>query len=114
MLAGNNLGKGAIDSTAQWSDMIKRMVAEGHQIASHTWSHQDLSTLDATTFQNQMVYNEMAFNNILGYFPTYMRSVLFTSSLSASLTKTCRPPYSSCDDTCAARLKALGYHVTCE
>lgn len=49
------------------------MIAEGHQVASHTWSHQNLTSLDATTFQNQMIYNEMAFRNILGYFPTYMR-----------------------------------------
>ncbi|PVH72657.1 carbohydrate esterase family 4 protein [Cadophora sp. DSE1049] len=94
-ITGNNLGKGPIDSTAQWSSLIKRMVAEGHQIASHTWSHQDLSTLDTVTFDKQMVYNEMAFRNILGYFPTYMR-----------------PPYSSCNAACEARLKTLGYHIT--
>ncbi|OWP05078.1 hypothetical protein B2J93_648 [Marssonina coronariae] len=94
-ITGNNLGKGPIDSTAQWSSVIKRMVAEGHQVASHTWSHQDLSTLDAATFNKQMVYNEMAFRNILGYFPTYMR-----------------PPYSSCNSACESRLKTLGYHVT--
>jgi peptidoglycan/xylan/chitin deacetylase (PgdA/CDA1 family) len=51
------------------------MIAEGHQIASHTWSHQNLTSLDATHFNQQMIYNEMAFNNILGYFPTYMRYV---------------------------------------
>ncbi|KAG9239357.1 carbohydrate esterase family 4 protein [Amylocarpus encephaloides] len=94
-ITGNNLGKGPIDSTAQWSNLIKRMVVEGHQIASHTWSHQNLSSLDATTFQNQIVYNEMAFRNILGYFPTYMR-----------------PPYSECSGQCPQRLGDLGYHVT--
>lgn len=72
-ITGNNLGKGPIDSTAQWSSLIQRMVAEGHQVASHTWSHQNLTSLDPTTFQNQMVYNEMAFRNILGYWPSYMR-----------------------------------------
>lgn len=83
---------GPIDSTPQWNALIKvyhlreafsykilmkvqRMVAEGHQIASHTWSHQNLTSLDATHFNQQMIYNEMAFNNILGYFPTYMRYV---------------------------------------
>lgn len=75
VVAGNNLGKGPMDSTPEWSNVIRRMAAEGHQIASHTWSHQNLSSLasDETMFQNQMIYNEMAFNNILGYFPTYMR-----------------------------------------
>ncbi|CAG8971104.1 hypothetical protein HYALB_00010681 [Hymenoscyphus albidus] len=94
-ITGNNLGKGAIDTTPQWSDIIKRMAAEGHQIASHTWSHQNLSSLDPVTFDNQMIHNEMAIRNILGYFPTYMR-----------------PPYSECNSTCGARLANLGYHVT--
>ncbi|KUJ20039.1 glycoside hydrolase/deacetylase [Mollisia scopiformis] len=92
-VTGNNLGKGAIDT--HWSSIIQRMIAEGHQVASHTWSHQNLTSLDATTFQNQMIYNEMAFRNILGYFPTYMR-----------------PPYSECDSTCESRLQKLGYHIT--
>lgn len=95
MITGNNLGKGAIDTTQQYSTVIKRMVAEGHQIASHTWGHQNLTSLDPTTFKNQMVYNEMAFRNILGYFPTYMR-----------------PPYSECNATCGNLMADLGYHVT--
>lgn len=35
----------------------------------------------------------MAFRNILGFFPTYMR-----------------PPYVDCDNACFSRLKTLGYH----
>ncbi|KAE9374828.1 carbohydrate esterase family 4 protein [Stipitochalara longipes BDJ] len=95
MITGNNLGKGPIDTTPQWSNVIKRMIASGHQIASHTWSHQNLTSLDPTYFNQQIIYNEMAFNNILGYFPTYMR-----------------PPYSECNATCGALLGKLGYHVT--
>ncbi|TGO34687.1 hypothetical protein BHYA_0186g00170 [Botrytis hyacinthi] len=95
MITGNNLGKGAIDTTVQYTAVIKRMVAEGHQIASHTWGHQNLTSLDPTTFKNQMYYNEMAFRNILGYFPTYMR-----------------PPYSECNATCGDLMADLGYHVT--
>lgn len=70
------------------------MYREGHQIASHTWSHQDLSTLDLAGFNREMYYNEQAINNILGLFPTYMR-----------------PPYLSCDATCQTRAANLGYHV---
>lgn len=51
----------------------KRMVKEGHQVASHTWSHQNASQLTTAQLQAQMVYNEIAFNDILGFFPTYMR-----------------------------------------
>jgi peptidoglycan/xylan/chitin deacetylase (PgdA/CDA1 family) len=40
-----------------------------------------------------MYRNEMALRNILGIIPTYMR-----------------PPYISCDWTCAQRLDQMGYH----
>jgi peptidoglycan/xylan/chitin deacetylase (PgdA/CDA1 family) len=94
-VTGINLGKGAIDSTAQWSNVIKRMVAEGHQVASHTWSHQDLSIITDAQRYDQMVKNEMAIRNIIGKYPTYMR-----------------PPYSSCNTACQTVLKNLGYVVS--
>ncbi|KAF7550637.1 hypothetical protein G7Z17_g5573 [Cylindrodendrum hubeiense] len=95
-ITGRNLGKGAInDASTAWPALIKRMVAEGHQVASHTWSHQRLTTLSKAKFWNQMVYNEIAFADLLGYFPTYMR-----------------PPYSASNDTTDAWLGELGYHVT--
>jgi len=53
--------------------MEQRMHAEGHQIASHTWSHQNASQLTNHQFTNQIVWNEIALNDILGFFPTYMR-----------------------------------------
>ncbi|KAL0931504.1 polysaccharide deacetylase [Colletotrichum truncatum] len=95
-ITGNNLGKGKInDPTTAWPGLIRRMIAEGHQIASHTWSHQRLTTVSAEKFRNQMIYNEIAFADLLGYFPTYMR-----------------PPYSACDATCEGYLNDLGYHIT--
>ena len=71
------------------------MHASGHQIASHTWSHQDLSKISTELMQNQIYYNEMALRNILGFFPQYMR-----------------PPYSSCNAACTAFLRRAGYHIT--
>ncbi|KAF9878054.1 hypothetical protein CkaCkLH20_04630 [Colletotrichum karsti] len=95
-ITGNNLGKGKInDPSTNWPALIKRMIAEGHQVASHTWSHQRLTTVSAEKFRNQMIYNEIAFADLLGYFPTYMR-----------------PPYSACDATCEGYLDDLGYHIT--
>ncbi|KAJ9667504.1 hypothetical protein H2201_002373 [Coniosporium apollinis] len=97
-ITGNNLGKGQIDNAANpWAAMIRRMHAEGHQIASHSWSHQDLSAVSRWERKNQMWKNEMALRNILGFFPTYMR-----------------PPYSSCTAAsgCEADMRELGYHVT--
>ncbi|KAH7399207.1 hypothetical protein DE146DRAFT_526203 [Phaeosphaeria sp. MPI-PUGE-AT-0046c] len=94
-VTGINIGKGAIDTTAQWSNVIKRMVAEGHQVASHTWSHQDLSVITEAQRYDQMVKNEMAIRNIIGKYPTYMR-----------------PPYSSCNGACQSVLKTLGYVIS--
>lgn len=91
------------------------MVAEGHQVASHTWSHQSLTSVNQATFNNQIIYNEMAFRNILGYFPTYMRYALIgPEDEEICITNAHhRPPYSQCDATCGSRLATLGYHVTC-
>jgi peptidoglycan/xylan/chitin deacetylase (PgdA/CDA1 family) len=81
-------------SQAPYPDIFRRMVAEGHQIASHTYQHQDLNALDTAGRQSQMTLNEQMFANILGYFPTYMR-----------------PPYGNCNGACLADMAALGYHV---
>ncbi|KAI5793334.1 hypothetical protein EDC01DRAFT_655925 [Geopyxis carbonaria] len=94
-VTGINLSKGAIDDPANpWAAMIRRAYAAGHQIASHTWSHADLSTLTAARQATEMVKLEMALRNVIGRIPTYMR-----------------PPYVSCDAQCLATLGRLGYHV---
>lgn len=96
-ITGANINKGIIDQTPAHVATIKRMQAEGHQIASHTWTHLDLSAITSQERKDQMYKNEMALRNILGFFPTYMR-----------------PPYSSCTAAsgCEKDLADLGYHVT--
>ncbi|RDW79048.1 chitin deacetylase CDA6 [Aspergillus mulundensis] len=96
-VTGNNNGKGQIDSPeVPWAPLIQRMVLSGHQVASHTWSHQDLNKISQVQRRTQLLWNEVALRNILGYFPTYMR-----------------PPYSSCttDTGCLSDMGDLGYHV---
>ncbi|KAK3322389.1 glycoside hydrolase/deacetylase [Apodospora peruviana] len=94
-ITGNNLGKGQINDPASiYPAILRRMHAEGHQIASHTWSHQNASQLTNTQFTNQMVWNEIAINSVMGFFPTYMR-----------------PPYSICEKNCQNILSTLGYHA---
>ncbi|KAK4937715.1 hypothetical protein LTR10_021725 [Elasticomyces elasticus] len=95
-VTGNNLGKGQIDvEETGYPALLRRMHADGHQIASHTWTHQNLTDMSEEHMINQMHYNEMAFRNVLGFFPTYMR-----------------PPYSECNSTCQAIMKKMGYHLT--
>ncbi|KAJ6095989.1 hypothetical protein N7486_006735 [Penicillium sp. IBT 16267x] len=96
-VTGINNGKGAIDDPElPWASLIERMVLGGHQIASHTWSHEDLSKITPTQRVDQMVKNEAALRNIMGSFPTYMR-----------------PPYSSCVEGsgCLEDLGRMGYHI---
>jgi len=92
-ISGNNIAKGAIDTTAPWPSVIKRMIAEGHQVASHTWSHYDLGGLSTADRISQMAKNERALANIIGKYPTYMR-----------------PPFSSCSGSCQTDMQKMGYH----
>jgi peptidoglycan/xylan/chitin deacetylase (PgdA/CDA1 family) len=73
------------------------MIAEGHQVASHTWSHYNLSAIGSNMRMQQLGKNERAIANIIGKYPTYMR-----------------PPYSECsqESGCWADLEKLGYHRT--
>ncbi|GLB02222.1 hypothetical protein AtubIFM57258_003564 [Aspergillus tubingensis] len=96
-VTGNNNAKGEIDSPGMpWASLIQRMYRSGHQVASHTWSHQDLSKVTQDQRRVQLLWNEVAVRNILGTIPTYMR-----------------PPYSSCtaESGCLEDLGSLGYHV---
>ena len=96
-ISGINSGKGQIDNfNLPWGYIIQRMHHDGHQIASHSWSHQDLSRISRTQRLDQILKNEAALRNILGGFPTYIR-----------------PPYSSCTEEsgCADDLGELGYHI---
>jgi peptidoglycan/xylan/chitin deacetylase (PgdA/CDA1 family) len=93
-ITGVNSAKGAIDTTPSWNAVIKKMAADNHQLASHTWSHPDLSLVTEARRRSEMIKLEMAMRNIVGYFPTYMR-----------------PPYSSCNAACSQTMRDLGYHV---
>jgi peptidoglycan/xylan/chitin deacetylase (PgdA/CDA1 family) len=96
-ITGTNLGKGQIDDeTTGWPKILRRMYSEGHQLASHSWSHQDLTASSDEVRQQQIIYNEMAFRNIFGFFPKYLH-----------------PPYGTCNrvSSCLDYATKLGYHV---
>ena len=96
-ITGNNLGKKPIDdASTQWPALLRRMHSEGHQLGSHTWTHQNLDTSSLELQEQQLVYNEMAFRNIFGFFPRYLR-----------------PPYGACtgESGCMDTVQRLGYHI---
>ncbi|CAZ79457.1 unnamed protein product [Tuber melanosporum] len=95
-VTGNNLDKGAIDSPggSRWADAIRRAFNEGHQIASHTWDHLDLDSINESSRRFQMTRLEQALMTIIGRAPTYMR-----------------PPYIRCGTACKNTMNDLAYHV---
>ena len=94
-VTGNSNGKGPIDAMGPFPSLLRRMKDDGHQVASHSWAHADLSNITSVERKAEMYKNERAIANILNVFPTYMR-----------------PPYSSCTAAsgCQKDLKELGYH----
>ncbi|KXJ90538.1 hypothetical protein Micbo1qcDRAFT_226531, partial [Microdochium bolleyi] len=73
---------------------LQRMLREGHQIGSHTWSHPFLTSLSAAAVQKQMVDVENALYTLVGKAPTYMR-----------------PPYFDYNQTTLDIMGELGYKV---
>ena len=48
-------------------DMVKRMVAEGHTVANHTYHHPDMSAIaDKTAFQQELAAVEEAYTRVTG------------------------------------------------
>ncbi|KAK0648239.1 hypothetical protein B0T16DRAFT_325879 [Cercophora newfieldiana] len=89
-----NGGKGQIqDESSGFRDVVKRMHKEGHQIGSHSWSHENFVAISAEQRRDQIVKNEIALADILGFFPTYLRL-----------------PYSSWNGEVQSELKEFGYH----
>jgi peptidoglycan/xylan/chitin deacetylase (PgdA/CDA1 family) len=62
----------------QHPEVLQRMVAEGHILGNHTYSHADMSTLGAPQLRRELQKTQRAVNRALGY--KYPMSVM-------------RPPY---------------------
>ena len=75
-------------------DSLKRAYNEGHQIASHTWSHANMASYSASQIQNEMTKLEVALANILGIKPQYMR-----------------PPNLSVGGSMTSTLGQMGYRI---
>jgi peptidoglycan/xylan/chitin deacetylase (PgdA/CDA1 family) len=73
---------------------LKATYAAGHQIASHTWTHPNLASLTAAQITTEMSKLEVAFANILGVKPTYMR-----------------PPSGATGGNVVSVMKSMGYRI---
>lgn len=95
-ITGINNAKGEIDLHRRWILVVERMIREGHQIASHTWSHPNLDAMTSEQRKDEMYKNEQAIANIIFKAPTYMRA-----------------PYLKCSTSsgCLTDMIDLGYRV---
>ncbi|KAI8993248.1 hypothetical protein BDB01DRAFT_737249 [Pilobolus umbonatus] len=59
--------------TKTYKQVIKHVYDLGHQIASHTYSHQELAGLSSSQVTTEMTKLEKIFRSILGKNPTYFR-----------------------------------------
>ncbi|KAJ5189703.1 Glycoside hydrolase/deacetylase beta/alpha-barrel [Penicillium cf. griseofulvum] len=87
----NGHNRGSINASP---DIVKRTLAEGHQLGSHTWNHLSLDTLSYEEIVHEMTVLEDTFMCILGFFPTYMR-----------------PPFLRHTPVVLDAMANLGYHV---
>jgi peptidoglycan/xylan/chitin deacetylase (PgdA/CDA1 family) len=81
------------DTSGPFPALMKRAVSEGHQLGSHSWSHQDFAKISPQERQQELLKLEGTFVDVLGFFPTYFR-----------------PPYTSFDEAIVQDLRDFGYH----
>lgn len=74
-------------NAAAYPDILRRMVAEGHEIGNHSWSHPALTKVGAGGVQSQMEKTNAAIFAAVGANP-----------------KTMRPPYGATNATITKRL----------
>jgi peptidoglycan/xylan/chitin deacetylase (PgdA/CDA1 family) len=63
-------GKG---HTAKYPETVRRMAAEGHEIANHTWTHKNLTELDEDGIRAEIQPVQDGIEQITGHRPTLMR-----------------------------------------
>lgn len=54
-------------------DLIKRMIDEGHIVGNHTWHHYDMTTIDADTVREEILYLHEYIQDNFNYTMSYFR-----------------------------------------
>lgn len=73
--------------------LVKQVVADGHRVANHSWSHPDFRRLDAQSMSRQLVWTQRALRKMKVPVGTCFR-----------------PPYGGMNAKVAATIKSEGYH----
>ncbi len=64
------LGKNHIE---KYPELVKRMAAEGHEVASHTWDHKILTKISDAQIRDELKRPDDAIERLTGHRPTLMR-----------------------------------------
>ncbi|MEH0547826.1 polysaccharide deacetylase family protein [Streptomyces sp. B21-105] len=64
------LGKGHIDT---YPELVRRMAAEGHEVASHTWDHKILTRIEPQKIREELQRPNDEIERLTGRRPTLMR-----------------------------------------
>jgi peptidoglycan/xylan/chitin deacetylase (PgdA/CDA1 family) len=60
-------------TTGSYPAILSRMKTNNHMIASHTYSHQDLSLISTQAAYEQIWQLDVIINNLIGVIPRYVR-----------------------------------------
>jgi peptidoglycan-N-acetylglucosamine deacetylase len=60
-------------NVTEHQDLAKQVVAEGHDVGNHTWSHQDLAFQDPPSARKEIIDCKAALKEVLGSSSTYFR-----------------------------------------
>jgi peptidoglycan/xylan/chitin deacetylase (PgdA/CDA1 family) len=84
-----------VGEQVDWNrDTLKRILNEGHLIASHTWNHSDLAFLSNAEIRSQMLSTDALIKEVTGVAPLFMR-----------------PPYGSFNESTKKYLLSMGYRI---
>jgi peptidoglycan/xylan/chitin deacetylase (PgdA/CDA1 family) len=76
-------------------ELLKQIVAAGHEIANHSWSHPDLTKLSAKQVHEELAKADVAIKTATGHSPKYFR-----------------PPFGAVNDALIAQVhKEFGYDI---
>ncbi|MFE0512586.1 polysaccharide deacetylase family protein [Streptomyces sp. NPDC058964] len=57
----------------KYPELVERMAAEGHEVASHTWDHKILTRISEKEIREELVRTNEAIERLVGHPPTLMR-----------------------------------------
>ena len=85
--------------TGEWAQanpaLVRRMAAEGHELANHTVNHPDLTTISDQAIRDQLLKAEQIVQGIVGYAPVRM----------------VRPPFGAYDQRVLRAAGSVGFEI---